>query len=240
MSEDSGVDNTIEPSVSEVEASSFGWVPKEQFHGNPDDWKDADTFLRRGKEINGFLRNDLEKIKRAHAAEVAELRQTMTEFQKYHDETEARAYIRAFNDLKQAKIEAIEQGDGARVIDLEDQISSLQELQKEKPAPKPKDDIKFSPQDFNEWKQNNTWYGKDLELSELTDDFAELVAKKNPELKGNEFLNAVTKKVKAVRPEAFENPNRNNASVSSSGGARPSEKRGKTYSDLPPEAKSCL
>ena len=80
MSDDLDEGNVGQPSESEVEASTFGWVPKEQFHGNPDEWKDADTFLKRGKEINGFLRNDLEKIKRAHAAEVAELRQTMTEF----------------------------------------------------------------------------------------------------------------------------------------------------------------
>lgn len=238
MSDDLDEGNVGQPSESEVEASTFGWVPKEQFHGNPDEWKDADTFLKRGKEINGFLRNDLEKIKRAHAAEVAELRQTMTEFQKYHDETEARAYIRAFNDLKKAKIEAIEQGDGARVIDLEDQITSLKELQKDKPAAQPKNDVKFTPQELNEWRTNNNWYGKDQELSELTDDFAELTAKKNPELKGIDFLNAVTKKVKAVRPDAFENPNRNNATVSGSGGARPSDKKGKTYSDLPAEAKA--
>lgn len=236
--------NVITPTEAEVEAGGFGWVPKEEFHGNPDEWKDAETFLKRGKEINGFLRNDLEKIKRtsdARAAEIAELRQTMDEFRKYHNETEERAYKRAFNDLKQAKIEAIEQGDGARVVEIDDQITSLKEVQKKeepKPVTQKQEEIRMTPKELQEWRQSNTWYGRDIELSELTDDFAELVAKKNPELKGVEFLAAVTKKVKAVRPDAFENPNRSNTSVSSSGGSRPTEKRGKTYADLPVEAKA--
>ena len=105
-----GVENKSTPSAEEVEAKQFGWVPQEDFKGNPDEWRDAETFLRRGKEINGFLRKDLDKIMRlnqSQAAELAEVRATMEEFKKFHNETEQRAYKRAFDALKAEKVEAI-------------------------------------------------------------------------------------------------------------------------------------
>ena len=234
-------ENSTESVDSEKEASGFGWVPKEEFRGNPEEWKDAETFLRRGKEINGFLRNDLEKIKRTAAqdkAELLEMRETMDEFRKYHNETEARAYKRAVTELKQAKVEAIEQGNGARVIEIDDQIESLKKIEPVVKETKPKPDIIFTPEELTEWQSSNVWYGKDKELSELVDDFADIINKKNPGLKGKDFLAEISKKVKAVRPDVYENPNRDNSSVSSSNGSRPTDRKGKTYADLPSEAKA--
>ena len=100
----------VELSANEVEAKKFGWVPKEDFAGDENTWRSADDFLARGREINGFLRKDLDKIKRADemkAAELVEIRQTIAEFRQYHNETEARAYKRATDDLKKQKVEVI-------------------------------------------------------------------------------------------------------------------------------------
>jgi hypothetical protein len=35
----------------ETRARAMGWVPKEQYRGNPEHWKEADEFVRRGEEI---------------------------------------------------------------------------------------------------------------------------------------------------------------------------------------------
>lgn len=48
--------------VLEKEARVFGWVPKEDFRGSEDDWVDADTFVKRGKEINPILRKNNELL----------------------------------------------------------------------------------------------------------------------------------------------------------------------------------
>ena len=111
----------------ESEAKTLGWVPKEAFNGDPDQWRPADAYLKRGKEINGFLRKDLEKIKSAHAAEIAELRETLEEFKTFHNTSLVEAKKKVIEDLKAEKVTAIEQGDGASVVELDDQIEKVKE-----------------------------------------------------------------------------------------------------------------
>lgn len=234
----------------ETEARQFGWVPKEDFKGNEDDWKDAETFVKRGKEINGFLRNDLEKIKglvkterEAHAAEIKEIQSTIEEFKKYHNETETRAYKRALDDLKNQKAVAIEQGDGSLVVDIDEQIQNIKEAQRSNETSKTlKKEVPVNngvhPL-FNTWVKENLWYKADAELKALADIIADEVGSANPELQGMPFYEEVTKLVKEAQPEKFQNPARKNSSVSSSSDGRsPSTNKKKGYNDLPTEAKA--
>lgn len=43
-------EGAADPKV-EAEARAMNWKPKDQWRGNPDDWRPADEFVRRGKEI---------------------------------------------------------------------------------------------------------------------------------------------------------------------------------------------
>lgn len=229
------------PSEAEVKASRLGWVPKDEFKGNPDTWRDAEEFLQRGEEIHGYLKKDLEKLQTTLTQkdrEIDEIRRTMAEFQKFHNETEARAYTRAIEQLKQAKVTAIEQGDGAKVVELDDQISQLKEAQK-KPAIEVKQEVDKVNQEYLDWLPNNRWYLEDRELQELAEGFGEAIKKRNPDLVGKAFLDEVTKKVKSVAPEKFENPNRSQTTVGTSSDNRvASSKKKKGYDDLPPDAKA--
>ena len=45
-----------------AEASAQGWVAKDDYRGNEADWVDAETFVRRGKEIMPILRKNNEKL----------------------------------------------------------------------------------------------------------------------------------------------------------------------------------
>lgn len=227
---------------SEIEARSFGWVPQDEYKGNQEDWKDADTFLRRGKEINGFLRKDMEKVNAKLSqrdAELAEIRETVEEFRKYHNETEARAYKKALDDLKKQKVEAIEQGDGVRVVEIDDEIDKYKEAQKPIDKPKPKADSNNYDAEYVEWATSNTWYVTSPELKQLAELFGQEITAKSPEKKGKAFLDEVTQKVKEAAPEFFENPARRNGVVStSSDGRNPGTKTKKSYNDLPAEAKA--
>jgi hypothetical protein len=232
-----------ELNLAEAEAAQFGWVPEGEYKGNPEDWKDAETFLKRGKEINGFLRKDLEKIKHKNQtleSELSEIRETMEEFRKYHNETEARAYKRALDDLKKQKVEAIEQGDGARVIEIDDTIESIKEAQA-KPTPKAekKTDTSYD-KDYFEWAKVNTWYVTNPEAKAIAELYGAEINAKFPEKKGKEFLEEVTNLVKESHPEFFTNPARNVGMVgSSSDGRSPSgNNKKKGYNDLPAEAKA--
>ena len=229
----------------EAEAKRFGWVPKDDFNGDPDAWRPASDFLKRGREINGFLRKDLEKIERENTqktTEIAELRATMEEFRKYHNDTEARAYKRALEDLKQQKVQAIEQGDGNRVVEIEDEMSQIKEAQK--PDEPVKEDKKVSAAkldlEFREWAIDNQWYKNDPELKAIAEEIGAQVSTRYPDKKGKAFLDEVTRQVKEAAPDNFNNPNRSNSAVGNSSDGRqpPSNKKSKTYANLPADAKA--
>jgi hypothetical protein len=240
MAEDTQVDNQQQQEATsnvaaEQEARKFGWVPKEDYKGNESDWKDAETFLARGKEINGFLRRDLEKIKQAHEAELSEIRETMEQFRKYHNETEERAYKRALQDLKAEKAKAIEVGDGKKVVEIDEQMANLREAQVK---PEPKKETKVD-NTWNDWVDDNEWYEDNAEAMEIADRIGRKLARRNPTLKGRPFLDEITKLVKEQHPDLFENPNRGSTKVGSNSDSRKNsagDKKKKSFSDLPVEA----
>lgn len=230
-------------SDSEVKARRLGWVPQEEFKGNQDQWRDADEFLKRGEEIHGYLKADLERLHSTLSAkdrEITEIKQVMEEFRKFHNETEARAYKRAIDDLKQQKAEAVRLGDGDAVVKIDDQIDQLKEAQT---TPKATESVKKTDEvnrEYLDWLPSNRWYIDDPELQELAEDFGEVLKKKNPALVGKEFLEEVTKRVKKAAPEKFENPNRYTSSVTTSSDSRPAptSKKKNSYENLPQDAKA--
>jgi hypothetical protein len=247
--EDNNQDVDNSPSKSEIEAKQFGWVPQEEYKGDPEKWKDADTFLQRGKEINGFLRKDLEKLESiqakkdaAHERELAEIRSTMEEFKEFHKLTLDATYKRAMADLRKEKAEAIEQGDGARVVELDDEINNIKEAQKPvKKEEKPNESPKQNDKSYYEWLDLNPWYITSDKLGKAAEKFGEIINAKTPELKGTPFLEEVTRKVKEAFPEEFENPARRNSQITDNSD---STYRGtgkqvkKSYENLPPEGKA--
>jgi hypothetical protein len=233
-------DNT--PNHAEEEARVFGWVPQEEFKGNPDDWRDAETFLARGKEINGFLRKDLTKLQREiekRDQRLAEIQQTIEEFSKYHAETEKRAVEKAIERLKADKKAAIAAGDGELVIEIEDQMEELKTI-KNKPAPQPKQETKeegVSEEVFTSWVEENEWYRKDKALQAAANGMADLVRADHPTLVGKPFLDKVKEYTKDAFPEKFSNK-RGISPVEGSNSNSPGGTRKKTFADLPPEAQA--
>ena len=228
-----------EVEVSEVdeetlaEAKRQGWVPQSDYNGPEDRWVDADTFVKKGKEINALLRKDNEFLKR----EVSEMKTTMMEFKKFHADTEKRAYDRAMLDLRDQKKEAINTGDGDKVLQIDDAIDELKQaraIEKVEVRPSNQPDPTFV-----QWNEDNPWFGKDTELTEEANLIGEVIKRKQPTLIGEAFLDEVTKRVKKAYPEKFTNSNRGRPSpVEGTTAPKASAKGGKGYNDLPPEAKA--
>lgn len=232
--------------AAETEARMFGWKPLEEFGGPPEKWRDAEAFLEKGKQINGFLRKDFEKLRNELSMRdqrIAALENNIQEFAEYHRETEARAYERAIANLKEERKAALRESDGDRVVQIEEQLDDLKEAaskQKLAPrAPAPRDPSTPDPA-FVAWVDQNPWYQENRVLRSLTHDYAEELKQHEPGLVGQAFLNRVKQLVQTNHPELFQNPERGrpNAVTGGDDSRLSGRSRGKTYADLPAEARA--
>ena len=120
----------------EYEARMFGWVPREEFRGSDDDWVDAETFVKRGKEINPILRKNNEILMHKleeKSREIEGIKASVEEFKKFQKEAFERKqqeYEDQIAELKTRKKEAIAEGNGELVVDIDDQIDEIKEAQK--------------------------------------------------------------------------------------------------------------
>lgn len=245
MSENNIEEQIAEPSPAEVEARLLGWKPLDEFRGDPAHWRDADAFLEKGRQINGFLRKDFDKIRhelRRRDAQIVELQDSIKQFAEYHKETEARALERARKELKDARKEALRAQDGERVVEIEERLEHLDEAAAQMRVQPPVVTPKPAGPDptFKKWVDDNPWYSSNRVLRALTHDYAEELKQINPHLVGLEFLEHVKRRVQEEYPDFFKNPAKNRpAAVGTSSlesGPRSNRKRG--YADLPPEARS--
>jgi hypothetical protein len=231
----------VTQTASEIEAQQFGWVPKEEFKGDESQWRDADEFLRRGQEINGFLRKDLEKIRGKNTVlerELQAVRQAVSEFKEFHEKTEQRAYDKALAELKAQKKEAIREQDGDTVVEIDDAIDELK-ASRTTPKPEVKTNEAVYQQQFVEWSAENPWFSKDKSLQAASNGYADIVKAENPTLVGREFLDAVAEKVKEAFPEKFQNTSRERPMAVEGAQSTPrSNSTKKSYADLPADVKA--
>jgi hypothetical protein len=174
------------------------------------------------------------KVKRQEA-QIEELTRTVRDFTEHMSKTDQRAYDRALATLKEQRKEAIAAGDGDTFEKVDEAIADLKkdaEAKAAKAAPKaPGDDPVYS-----EWEARQTWL-KDPDMAEYGE-FAAQKLRANGETAGPaEFLELVTKKVKAQFPDKFTNPRRESA-ASVEGAAPAARKGGKGYADMPADARA--
>jgi hypothetical protein len=217
---------------SEVEdkARKMGWTPKEEFKGDPDKWRDAAEFVERGENMLPIVRATVKK----QELKIAELEQTIREFAEHHTKTEQRAYEKAFKDLKAKQIEAVAAGDAKAFAEVDAEMAALHKEAAEKP--KIKTPQQTSDPVYDEWASRNRWI-EDRTLEKEAEAQAIYLRERGDKRIGADFLDAVKERVKKEFPDKFENPRRNAAqSVESSAPA--AKKGGKTYADMPAEARA--
>lgn len=220
------VHQDLDPEI-EREAKDSGWVPKSEFRGDEKDWVDADTFVKRGREINPILRKNNERLRKELQDTRNELKEhqlSVAEFRKEFEDMKDKAYKRALNDLKAQRREALKEGDLELVDAIEEQVDEYKEQMAKKSAPPAPTPQKVDDTFFKEWHSDNSWYGSDKDLTRE----AELVGKEvqgaYPGLSGRAFLDEVASTLKFRYPEKFKNPRREQGSSVSSSGSRTESK----------------
>jgi len=248
--DDQIVDDTPEVDY-EKEASAQGWSPKEKWKGSENDWVDAKTFVERGRQIlpilqknNERLLRDLERTK----SEMAELRSATIQFKEFQKqqaekrETELKSQIAR---LREEKKQAISSGDGNLVVELDEQIDSLKEEQSQVKQ-KAQEEVQKEVQEtavapeLQDWIDNNTWYTTNMNMAAETNNIAARLRQSHPEYGWSQFLEALDEELEQTfNPEKLGRKSKPRTPVEGNKrGSASGSNKGKSYDDLPSDAKS--
>lgn len=245
-----------EPTVEE-RASSMGWLPKEKFRGDPAAWADAETYVKRGEEVLPILKANNRKLTEqvnSQGSQIAELRTALETSTAAVEELKNFNSKAALDRVKEQKkglltdlAAAKKAGDVESEVALTDQLSevnaAIKDATDEPPAREAASKINGKAKETNwtdqpEWKQwiaENPWFGPDKRKTNFAMAVAADLKQENPNLAGKALLDKVSEEV-----EATLGPNRRTGTAKVEGSSGEGERSGgggKTYSDLPPDAK---
>jgi hypothetical protein len=254
MSEENVTSNEIAPEIRQ-EAESQGWVPKERFRGNEADWVDADTFVKRGREILPILRKNNENLIKdlnSTKEQLKEFREAAEEFKKFQREAyerKAQDYEKRIQEIKESRAQAISDGDGQKVNALDDALDAAKdELKEAKQAVKDADKAPIETPASTEidpglqqWLDRNTWFGQDKRMTGIVNGIGESLRLEFPLLKGQAFLEKLDEVLAEEFPGKFGGEKKSPASRVESGSGRASRgssSNAQTYDNLPAEAKA--
>lgn len=235
----------------EVEAKTLGWVPQDQWKGDPEKWVDAESYVKKGETVVPILVRDKRKLSeevRALQSDLAQIKgdaakfKEMVERQAQQEKAALEAQIR---ELKQAKAQAVTDGEGELVVDIDDKIDKLEEKKETlEKAPKKDDQPKVHP-DFAAFHQEFPWYGTDAQLTRAADGLAQILVAENPHLQGKALFDALTEQIPNLQVYKSRFPDKTRTKMNTVEGSEdtsPSDngstRRGKQgYDSLPPDAK---
>lgn len=225
----------------EGKAREGGWRPKEEWDGDESDWVTAKEFNFRG-ELMGRI-NEQSSILSNFKGQIAERDQALVDLKANQDKIADREFKKALKVLKQQKAEAVDEADGARVVELDEEIDNLKDEQRtataEVPATTPD-----TPQEVTDWLQNprNSWYINDPVLKRVADAHANTILNQNPNIDPSVLLKRMEKLVRDELPLRFKGGNSVDEGGNDTGeGRRNNNGNGKkpTIHDLDEDQQAC-
>jgi len=181
------------------EALQQGWVPKEEFDGDPERWVDAGEFVRRGELFR--------KIE-SQSKELKDVKKALSELAKHNSKIREVEYNRALEGLKAQKKEALSEGDADRVVDIDDKIDLVKDQQKQLQNQLHQEAQQQTPEVHPElagWIAKNPWYETNPEMRKFADRMGLALA---GDMSPTDVLKEVEKEVKSRFKDKFRNPNR--------------------------------
>lgn len=235
------------------EAESQGWVPKERYRGNEADWVDANTFVKRGREILPILRKNNENLvrdlnnTREQLKEFKEAADEFKRFQKDAYERKAQDYEYRIQEIKDSRAQAITDGDGQKVNALDDALDEAKHNLKEaKQAvkdvikePPPVEESQPIDPSLQTWLDKNNWFGQDKRMTSIANGIGESLRLEFPQLKGTSFLEKLDEVLLEEFPNKFGKKNTPTNRVESGSGRQGRGSSGaQSYDNLPADARA--
>lgn len=203
-----------EPSPSEQRAMDDGWVPKDQWKGDPDDWRPAKEFNDRG-ELFGRIKEQRKELDQLRGAVTFLTQQNKEQYLKGQRET--------VQQLQHARNAALHDGDHVTAAQLQDKLDEQKDVLKDATR-QPVQAARQGPSDdFVSWRDRNAWYMKDEDATMYADAKGLKFRNANPGSSERQMLDFVTKEVSKHFPDLV--PNRAPPSPNSSGSTTPRSSR---------------
>jgi hypothetical protein len=238
----------------EARAREMGWVPKEEFRGDPAKHIDAKNFVERGEKLLPIAQERLRKMEETNKGlrtDIGKMQKSLEDYTKYHKEDRERIirrekenYEQKIADLRAQQRQAVVDQDPEAYDVLETQKTQLEEDHRKEEVARTTDAGKETtdtvPEALTEWAKSNQWFGTDMEATQYAQAVSSLVLNRNPNLKDGttEFFDAVKAEVKLRYPQKFSNPRRDDHQGPEGGGNLGPTGGTNTFADLPAEAKA--
>lgn len=241
-------DDAPQISYEEKRARAMGWRPKEEFKGDPDKWVDAAQFADNADKslplAKAEARRALERADRLEA-ELRKQQEDIKRFAAFHAKVEEDSYNRAREQLRRELIEARHSFDADKELQVEDQLRALDYEQRTRSTPQQREpEQPQAPQvdpEVSHWLEDagKTW-GKNPRAVQMSQMVAEEMRKNGEDSTGVAFLEKVKHAMRKEFPQFFEgmtNERRSNPPAVASGTGTAPRAKGKTFADLPADAK---
>jgi hypothetical protein len=231
----------------EQEARSMGWVPLEEFRGDPERFVSAEDFVDKGRHVmpilkanNKRLEGEVERL-RAEQASLQELvrssQQAIEDLKEASTEATRAAVKRAREELIAGIKTAREEGDVDGELRLNEELADLRKQEaevKKAPAQAKAPETPQADPDLVAWVNENKWYGSDLRKTMRANGIAQQLRADpaNDGLTQRAFYDKVL--------EVMEEQTRGTPVSKVSGGRSSQASAGsgsKTYASLPADAK---
>ena len=176
-------------------ARSQGWVPQEEWDGDPTQWRDAQVFLERGEYFKtmGTQRKQIDKLN-AMVEKMATIQAKTRE-----DERE-----KVLKELSQKKAVAMEEGEYNRVVDIDNEMNKIRsEPAMSVPNVEGQSEDKYTQDQIANYIDNNQWYRTNSDMRQYADSIAVGFRNSNPNATIDDVLEYTDKEVQIRYPEQF-------------------------------------
>lgn len=235
--------NGATPPPNEIEdrARKMGWVAKEEFKGDPDRWRPADEFVSRGENLLPILQANNRKLE----GRLADMETKNKQLLETMEELTVFTRTATERERKKAREEALaEITEAAKTADPERASRAAQTLSAIDAAPAPqRTEQRTEPEkpkadpEIQAWIGENKWFNTSPKLNGYALETYGELERDAPGMSTAERLAETKKRTMEAYPEAFGMSKRATAASVASPSGGPAPKKGRTYDDLPADAK---
>lgn len=202
---------------SEAQARRLGWAPREKWRGRPEEFVEADEFLRRGREVLPIVQSQVDKARAENEQLKRELAQTRADFDRRVKTTERmtarlleQQQAQLTEEFEAKKRAAAAAGDTAAYDNIRRQEDrAYAKIAEDAKAAKEAPDVQTPPQqppEVQDWAKKNDWFFRDKALAMEAEALHIALLRDHPGLALQENLERVTNTIRSRYPDKFGEP----------------------------------